>query len=395
MAQSYYLMHYGIEGQKWGVRRYQNPDGSWTDLGNARRRLTDGRGSLNKEGAEHYGFKNGNRKMDINQYKEQMKNGEISNKKLQKAYREERKDLYNAIKSTERYDKKTMDQYELAENSAAAKKYVDDYLVNKYGNSTIVGSAEAQRKGRRNAAIALGVIGGLAVVGVGTAAVSTAIAGTGLGVGAIGTRIAGNNARRNLEAEYNNSENQIYEFNNGKFGLSADELDRINADSGYTLDKNVKLNDIQAINMWRNTKNNKRETSNINYSGNLARFKNIAYDKDKTADQNWNEKYNVPVTEILRGAASSASSNSNMRDMSSEAGQRQFLSIAKSMHDGGMSTAEINNKVQSVFNNLEKNDYRSNYQVPQNIRNKFTVSDSDFKEGANARGNVRYTVRRK
>ena len=30
------LMHYGILGQKWGIRRYQNPDGTLTDAGKAR-----------------------------------------------------------------------------------------------------------------------------------------------------------------------------------------------------------------------------------------------------------------------------------------------------------------------------------------------------------------------
>ena len=31
-----YLMHHGIKGQKWGIRRFQNPDGSYTAAGKER-----------------------------------------------------------------------------------------------------------------------------------------------------------------------------------------------------------------------------------------------------------------------------------------------------------------------------------------------------------------------
>ena len=30
------LYHHGIKGQRWGVRRYQNPDGTLTDAGKRR-----------------------------------------------------------------------------------------------------------------------------------------------------------------------------------------------------------------------------------------------------------------------------------------------------------------------------------------------------------------------
>lgn len=43
-----YLIHYGIPGQKWGVRRFQNEDGTWTSEGLERRR-SDNQKSFYKE----------------------------------------------------------------------------------------------------------------------------------------------------------------------------------------------------------------------------------------------------------------------------------------------------------------------------------------------------------
>jgi hypothetical protein len=48
------LCHYGILGQKWGVRRYQNPDGSYTEEGK-RRRYQNPDGSYTEEGKRRYG----------------------------------------------------------------------------------------------------------------------------------------------------------------------------------------------------------------------------------------------------------------------------------------------------------------------------------------------------
>lgn len=42
-----YLIHYGIPGQKWGERKYQNEDGTWTEEGLERRRT--GRERIEKD----------------------------------------------------------------------------------------------------------------------------------------------------------------------------------------------------------------------------------------------------------------------------------------------------------------------------------------------------------
>lgn len=42
------IYHHGIKGQRWGIRRYQNPDGSLTEAG--KKRYLNEDGSFTKEG---------------------------------------------------------------------------------------------------------------------------------------------------------------------------------------------------------------------------------------------------------------------------------------------------------------------------------------------------------
>lgn len=48
LDETFALQHYGVKGQKWGQRNYQNPDGTYTELGKERRRV----GYKKEEGSE-------------------------------------------------------------------------------------------------------------------------------------------------------------------------------------------------------------------------------------------------------------------------------------------------------------------------------------------------------
>lgn len=53
------LEHYGVKGQKWGQRNYQNPDGTYTDLGKERRRVKFIREEKAKKEADANAHQNG------------------------------------------------------------------------------------------------------------------------------------------------------------------------------------------------------------------------------------------------------------------------------------------------------------------------------------------------
>ena len=48
------LYHSGIKGQKWGIRRYQNPDGTLTEAGKERYGVKGGSDEMSKKGKEQY-----------------------------------------------------------------------------------------------------------------------------------------------------------------------------------------------------------------------------------------------------------------------------------------------------------------------------------------------------
>jgi len=70
------LYHHGIKGQRWGIRRFQNEDGSLTAEGMKRYDVAPS-GSMSKQGKKLY-------KKDIKEYKKEVKQDKIANQSTAK-----------------------------------------------------------------------------------------------------------------------------------------------------------------------------------------------------------------------------------------------------------------------------------------------------------------------
>lgn len=132
-----YLMHYGVQGQKWGVRRYQNKDGSLTAQGrkHARAELKSENRLAYSLGRETtlYGraLAKSTKKMD---------------RAVAKAERVSEKDAYGTRNRTRRLQQKAdiekttneilSDRYNKSLDKA--KSHVD-FLISKYGSERVTG----------------------------------------------------------------------------------------------------------------------------------------------------------------------------------------------------------------------------------------------------------------
>ena len=133
------LVHHGILGMKWGVRRYQNKDGSLTPAG--KRRVQTGEiGKTSDESTKSHTVKKSVKEMSDSELKER-----ISRLELEKRYKDLSKSEERA--KTNRGKSFVMEVLEKSGKNIAtqAVTYAMGTMVNKVAGSNIVNPKKGQK----------------------------------------------------------------------------------------------------------------------------------------------------------------------------------------------------------------------------------------------------------
>lgn len=147
-----YLAHYGIKGQKWGYRRFQNSDGTWTEEGKIRYNNSDGSNNRAMKRALRYEYRDDNRKAyQLGKHATiAARASSIAKKKLdrtQKRYDRKQNDRRLSKLNNAKDVYKKLDRESNRSKKAVEKNYQS--LVAKYGDKA-VSSIKYDRKGRVN-----------------------------------------------------------------------------------------------------------------------------------------------------------------------------------------------------------------------------------------------------
>ncbi len=146
------LYHYGVLGMKWGIRRYQNEDGSLTPTG--RKRYGDENGSLSREGRKKIRKEY---KADNKKAFEYGKNATLASRAYDMAAKKKAKAdaKYEKNPNQRNLDKKriaaSVEKHLRSQNDKWSKKVKDHYkkLVSKYGKEAVK-NIGYDKKGRIN-----------------------------------------------------------------------------------------------------------------------------------------------------------------------------------------------------------------------------------------------------
>lgn len=147
--ESNYLMHHGIKGQKWGVRRWQNADGSLNPAGKKRYSSGELRDMAKQVGEYNIGKSKIRGKAALERRKADTKYDKESSKLFAQKDKMSKRDYDKAF---DKLGKELDSSYKASDKKAAeSEKKLADSLKKKYGIDVNISAKEIQRNPIRTA----------------------------------------------------------------------------------------------------------------------------------------------------------------------------------------------------------------------------------------------------